>query len=159
MLPGDRLICAFVSERKVGATFRLWPLHVTIVPWFRLNAANETIVYGLERALKPIMPFESVGDDKAWFGPHRNRLARLLVASSPFVDVEERVRKYLHKKHAWLADETTKGHRVFRPHVTTQGSWGLRRGETFVCDRLYIVEQKGDYKEIISEICLGKETA
>jgi len=44
MLPGDRLICAFVSERKVGATFRLWPLHVTIVPWFRLNAATRLVV-------------------------------------------------------------------------------------------------------------------
>lgn len=90
------------------------------------------------------------------FGPHHNRPATLLSSSTPFTSIEQRVRNYFHKKRAWLVDETTKIRREFRPHVTAQKTGRLREGDTFVCDRLYIVEQKGGFKEIVGEILLKK---
>jgi 2'-5' RNA ligase len=155
MLPGDRLICAFVDPGYVGETFGDWFLHVTIVPWFRLDESSEVIAHGLSEALKAIGPFEAAGAGVASFRSRKKSLIRLLQLPTPFSGIEQKVRTYLHKKRAWLVDETTKRRYDFRPHVTSQGSQELARGEVFRCDRLYIVEQKGDYKEVVSEICFG----
>lgn len=153
MTPGDRLVCAFVEPQSVGMTFQRWLLHVTIVPWFRLDDSPEVIAAGLTRALQTIPPFEAEVAEQAAFGP-RKRPVSLLVQPTLFTNVEAKVRGYLHKKRAWLVDETTKKYYDFRPHVTMQGGRQLQDGDTFRCDRLYIVEQKGDYKEIMSEIIL-----
>lgn len=154
MLPGDRLVCAFV-EPVAARQFKQWPLHVTIVPWFRLSDGSSVIAAGLKLALKTIKPFEVVGDGETMFGPSKNRLVRLLAPSQPLNTAEAKVRGYLHKKRAWLVDETTKKHYDFRPHVTAQAGSSLSKGDKFVIDRLYIVEQKGEFKEVASEVVLG----
>jgi 2'-5' RNA ligase len=156
MLPGDRLVCGFVEEQEVGVTFSTWLLHVTVVPWFRLDDDSSAIARGLVQALQTIEPFEAkIEDVSASFGA-RKRQAGVIAQPTPFTDMEWKVRTYLHKKRAWLVDETTKQHYDFRPHVTLQAGSKLQAGDTFRCDRLYIVEQKGDYKEIVSEIRLSE---
>jgi 2'-5' RNA ligase len=157
MLPGDRLICGFVEPQQVGATFQKWLLHITIVPWFRLCDGSQTISEGLERALSAIEPFDVVTGGGALFGPHKNRPAVLIQTPTPLNEIEQKIRSYFHKKRAWLVDETTKRQHVFRPHITVQDENSVGQGHTFRCGRLYIVEQKGDYKEIVSEVRLGKE--
>jgi len=155
MQPGDRLICAFVERTDVRGTFRTWPLHVTILPWLRLESSSDTIASGLVKALQPVNPFEVVMDGQAVFGPRRNRPAALVRLPTPFADIERRARNYFHKKRAWLVDETTKVRREFLPHVTAQGDKQMQPGNTFMCDRVYIVEQKGDFKQVAGEIILG----
>lgn len=155
MLPGDRLVCAFVEPQRLGLQFKEWLLHVTIVPWFRVEDTSDAIAEGMHEALTTIEPFTATAGDTAYFGP-RKRTVRLLVQPTPFTHVEQKVRTYLHKKRAWLVDETTKRHYDFRPHVTEQEQQGLGEGQSFHCDRLYIVEQKGDYKEIVSEVFLDR---
>lgn len=149
-------MCAFVEPQTVGTQFKTWLLHVTIVPWFRLDDGSAAIARGLEKALQTITPFEVIADGEALFGPKKNRPVRLLQASEPLAQTEAKVRTYLHKKRAFLLDETTRKHYSFRPHVTMQGDLLLPEGTVFHINQLYIVEQKGDYKEIVSEIRLGK---
>lgn len=154
MVPGDRLICAFIKPLAVGDTFPQWPLHVTIVPWFRLGDQTDHIVWGLAEALHPITPFTATADTQTMVGPRRNRPAMLLHMPTPFQVIEQRVRVYFHKKRAWLVDETTKVRRAYLPHVTFQGDEQLQPGETFACDRLYVIEQFGDKKAVVGEIIL-----
>lgn len=158
MLPGDRLICAFVETQLSGAEFKSWPLHVTIVPWFRLSDASGAVAYGLSQALITFEPFKAVADGEAQFGPRKDRLVRLLKEPTPFTKIEAKVRTYLHKKRALLLDETTKRPPRFRPHVTVQPRASFRQGEVFQCDRLYIVEQKGHYKSVVKEVVLHVQT-
>src|SRR6185437_16249370 len=108
MVPGDRLICAFVQPLAVGNTFPHWPLHVTVVPWFRLGDHTDQIVRWLTEALHPIAPFTATADKQTMLGPRQNRPAMLLHKPTPFQVIEQRVRTYFHKKRAWLVDETTK---------------------------------------------------
>lgn len=157
MQPGDRLICAFVQPMHAGDLFRQWPLHITIVAWFRVEDSTERIVTGLKKALLPIRPFHVVMDGAAAFGPHHSRPARLVQLPTTLSEVEHRVRRYLHKKRAWLVDETTKVTYAYRPHVTAQVSGQSQAGDRFMCDRLYVVAQAGDYKEIVGEVQLAHE--
>jgi 2'-5' RNA ligase len=147
MLPGDRLVCAFVDKFKIGDIFSKWPLHVTIVPWFRLEASNEQLTRGLQKALTPIKPFRVEVSEVALFGPKKNRPAHLLEPSQ-LSDIEQRVRKYLQQKRSWLVDETTKKRRPFKAHITFQGDEHLEKGSTVQIDKLYVVKQHGDHKSV-----------
>ena len=152
MRPGDRLVCSFVEPVQTGQTFAKWLLHVTIVPWFRSDASSDDIANGLARAYAAIEPFEAVAGEETRFGPRKNRPATLLELPSSFTELEQRTRNYLHKKRALLIDETTKKRRQYRPHVTHQNDAALQAGDTFRCDRVYMVQQHGGHKEIVSEI-------
>jgi hypothetical protein len=153
MLPGDRLICAFVDPVSVGKTFSNWLLHVTIVPWFRLDDSSDQIARGLQTALSPIPQFQVKVGEEVRLGPKKNRPAHL-VEEGLFPDIEKRIRNYLHKKQAWLVDETTKRKQQFRPHVTFQGDNHVKTGDVLVFDAVYIVEQRGSYKEVVAAIPL-----
>ena len=154
MLPGDRLVCSFVRPIAVGDTFQTWPLHVTVVPWFRLADPTDRITHGLTEALKTIPPFIAVTDAETLMGPKHNRPVMLVSEPTPFRDIEQRTRNYLHKKRAWLVDETTKKPRSFRPHVTVQALDRLHTRDTFTTSSIFIVEQKGDYKQVVGEVIL-----
>ncbi|HET8709289.1 MAG TPA: 2'-5' RNA ligase family protein [Candidatus Saccharimonadales bacterium] len=143
-----------VEPLAVGAEFSRWPLHITIVPWFRLDETSAVIASGLTQALNRIDPFMVAGDGEAMFGPKKTRRVRLLEQSTPLEGIEVKVRNYLHKKHAWLVDETTKNHYDFRPHVTEQGGEFLPAGGTFTCSTLSIIEQLGGKKRVASEVQL-----
>ncbi len=158
MLSGDRLICAFVEPQTAGVQFKTWLLHVTIVPWFRLHEDTSVLAQGIERAMYSIVPFNVTTGDVAQFGPRKNRPVRLLLPTEQLEYIESKTRDYLHKKRAFLIDETTKKPYSFRPHVTAQGGFLLPEHARLHIDRLYIVEQKGDYKEIVSEIMLSNGT-
>ncbi len=159
MLPGDRLICGFVEAQEVGTQFKAWLLHVTIVPWFRLDEPSGVIAEGLERATYGIEPFNITTGHEAQFGPRKNRPVRLLAPTERLDRIEAKARSYLHKKHAFLIDETTKKPYSFRPHVTAQSGLLLPENALVHIGQLYIVEQKGDYKEIVSEVRLFDEAA
>lgn len=153
MLPGDRLICAFIEPRRTGHGFKDWPLHVTIIPWFRLEDTSESLAAGLRRAFTGIAPFKSTVRGTTRLGPKKDRSAHLLDTEG-YPELEKQARKYLRKKRAWLVDETTKARRPYLPHVTFQDGDHLEEGSTISCDRIYIVAQKGDRKTVESEIML-----
>jgi hypothetical protein len=152
--PGDRLVCAFIDSFEIGHQFRSWYLHVTVVPWFRLEQPSDKLATEFEQSLRGVASFKVLMDDETRFG--RNKLVNLVAQPTPFMEVEKRVRSVLKPHGAWLVDETTKVARAYRPHVTEQASGRLHAGDSFECDRLYIVEQKGGYKEITAIIQLAQ---
>lgn len=155
MVPGDRLVCAFARPATVGDTFEEWLLHVTIVPWFRSDESSAVIADALRMAVAGIVSFEVVMGPTEKFGHNRGKSVNLVQLPSPFIEIEKRVRAYFHQQQTWLTDETTRRRRDYRPHVTAQKSGRLLPGDSFLCSDIYIVEQKGDYKEIMAEIHLG----
>jgi hypothetical protein len=158
MLPGDRLICGFVETLDLGAQFQTWLPHLTIVPWFRLDEASGAIAKGLERALYGIVSFDVMTDGVVQLGPRKNRPVRLIRPTKQLAQIETKVRTYLHKKRAFLIDETTKMPHQFRPHVTAQGGFLLPERMTLHIDRFYIVEQVGGCKKVTAVFSLGNLT-
>jgi hypothetical protein len=60
----------------------------------------------------------------------------------------------IHAHKAWVVDEADKTRNGFRPHVTVLSTGRVNKADSFNCDRLYIVSQHGDFKQIDSEIIL-----
>jgi 2'-5' RNA ligase len=152
MRPGDRLICAFIDQLPAGAEFKDWPLHVTVVPWFRIEASADKLAEDIKASLAGLSSFEVRMGRKATFGNHKT--VNLVQQPSPFDDIEASVRMVLKRQDAWLADETTKQRRPYKPHVTAQKGTRMNEGDSFWCDRVYIIEQKGGHKTVAAEILL-----
>jgi 2'-5' RNA ligase len=153
MLPGDRLFCSFVEPRPVGDTFAAWPLHITVVPWFRTELPNSELCGRLSQRLQTISAFTVRVAGEDMFGGGR-RLVSLIAEPTPLHDIEREARDLLHQAGAWLVDETTKLRRPYRPHVTAQVAGRLHESDSFDCDALYIVQQKGDHKEVVEKLPL-----
>jgi 2'-5' RNA ligase len=153
MTPGDRIFCLLIEPKQASETFSDWPLHLTIIPWFRTGTASEQLAAELHQRLGELQPFDVVVDGEAKFGA-RKRLVNLVAEPTPLHFIEHAARGLLHKLDAWLVDESTRQRRPFRPHVTEQASGRLHTGDSFRVEALYFVEQKGDYKEIVSKIQL-----
>lgn len=152
MLPGDRLITAFITPQRPGDKFAEWLPHLTIMPWFRLALPSQKLASLLSQQLADVEQFTITVGSEDYFGNHK--LVNLLQQSLPLNKVEARVRNFLKDQGAWLVDETTKQKRDFRPHITVQKTGRLHEGDVFMCDRLFIVSQRGDYKEIEAETIL-----
>lgn len=155
MRPGDRLLVAFTKPIPIGTQFSEWILHVTVVPWFRLGAPSQAIAVALTEDLEDIAPFVAVVGEEDHFGHGHRKLVNLIELPTSFQVIEARCREYLHDEQAWIVDETTSRRYDYRPHITAQTSGRVKQGDTFKCDRLYIVEQKGEYKEVTSIITLN----
>jgi 2'-5' RNA ligase len=153
MLPGDRLICAFVKTQLPGSTFTDWPLHITIVPWFRLDTASQQLAKQLKEHYINSGGFKVAVLDEAQFGYKKTKVVNL-VAASELMKLEGQTRRLLHTHKAWVVDEADKTRRGFRPHVTVLGIDRVHKGDRFDCDYLYIVSQHGDFKQIDSVIIL-----
>lgn len=155
MQPGDRLVCALVGPLAVETSFVAWPLHVTVVPWFRMNLPTAKLAAGLQRLLGGMKPFRVTVHGEAHFGHRGRKLVSLVALPTPLITIEAQVRDFLKAHEAWIADESTKRHFAYRPHVTLQRTRRLAEGEGFVCGRLYIIEQLGDAKIVTAAVELA----
>lgn len=149
MQPGDRLIVAFVTEPN-KKSFSSWPIHITLVPWFRVDMSSGELAKYLRAKYVNSRPFKVTALGKAMFG-YKKRKTVNLVQSDELMKIEGQTRRALHAVKAWIVDEADKT-RNFRPHVTVQGNEQLHEGTEFVCDKLYIVQQQGKFKTIEAEI-------
>jgi 2'-5' RNA ligase len=154
MLEGDRLIVALVRPLAVGEQFDVWPLHLTVVPWFRLGASTDEVVEGLLKDLADGSSFQVTMGEQANFGYKGRKVVRLVQLPNQIAVVEQKVRSFLKTQGAWIVDETTKVRREYRPHVTNQEDEQIEKGDKFECRALNIVEQRGEYKEVVGEIML-----
>lgn len=150
MQPGDRLLCAFVEQPDQSAQFTEWPLHVTIMPWFRTEISSDQLADELCDCLCEFKPFQVVMSDETKFG--HDKIVNLVAQPTLLMEVEEQTRAVIKRHTAWLVDETTKRRREYSPHVTAQKEERLYRGDTFICNAIYIVEQKGSHKISVAKI-------
>lgn len=153
MQPGDRLICALVEPQTVGDTFTQWPLHVTIVPWFRTDLPTDELAAELGRSLIGSRPFDINVGQEEHFG-YKKRKQVNLVDAPELGRLEGQTRRFLHAHKAWVVDEADKTRRGYRPHVTVQDDARLQAGNSFRCERLYVVAQYGAFKRVDAEITL-----
>jgi hypothetical protein len=154
MRPGDRLVCAFIRPTETGGQFKEWPLHITIVPWFRLSVPSADLANELQQNFIGSSSFKVDIGPEDHFGYKKRKVVNLAFAEE-LLRVEGQTRRTLHLHKAWVVDEADKTRRrKYLPHVTAQTSGRVHEGDSFTCNELYIVEQKGDHKEVVAEIPL-----
>ena len=153
MLPGDRVLCIFVKNQSVGFTFKEWPLHVTIVPWFRIDIASVDLAEQLISVYVGHATFKVLVSEEKEFGYKHFKTVNIVNAPELY-RLEGQTRRFLNYHKAWIVDEADKTRRNYAPHVSMINSKRLHAGDEFFCDRVSIVIQCAGYKQIDGEILL-----
>lgn len=151
MKPGDRLIVSFVESREIGERFSDWPMHVTIWAWFRSDVTNNTLAESLYKATKNIASFEATVGPEDKFGGGKV-LVNVIEQSDSFQKLYTKVESVL---GSFFVEHLSHKYPMYRPHVTVQKHERLHEGDTLSVEKISIVEQKGDYKEVVGEVYLG----
>src|SRR5665647_80127 len=99
MLPGDRLICALVNNQPVGTVFKDWPLHITIVPWFRLDMSSSQLAERLQKHYIGSRAFQVTVENESQLGYKKRKLVNL-VAAPELMKLEGQTRRLLHAHKA-----------------------------------------------------------
>jgi 2'-5' RNA ligase len=149
---GDRLICIFIEPVQPGLRFVEWPLHITLIPWFRAKLSSDELAEAIRQKLQAVNSFTLTVSEDAHFGYRGQKIVSLIQLPSPLEAIALKLRQILKTQKAWLVDESTKAVFSFRPHITVQGNKRLSKGDSFMCHMVAIVEQKGDYKEVVAEV-------
>ena len=154
MQAGDRLAAILLHPLTTGARFQDWPLHITLVPWFRPANGTAELTVLLEAALGGIRPFEiTVGKD-AFFGYHGRKLVSLIQMDDSLALIERTIRRIIKDRGGWIADEKTRRKRTFYPHVTVQGMQRVHQEDHIFIDRFTMIEQEGSGKNVVGEVML-----
>lgn len=156
MKPGDYLVTVFPDEHMVGETFgEEWLLHVTILAWFRLKMPAQKLASALEQAYHGVAPFtiELAGETHLGFGG--TALVNLVRLPSPLIKLQRRTVALLDDLHADFVTGRGTWGGEYRPHMTAQTSARMHEGDTFTCDRFYLVERVGNRHKIVGVMSLG----
>lgn len=148
----DYLAVCMLEPIEVGTQFTQWPLHMTIVPWFK--APDLTAV---EEKLKPIAaehrPFDVEVGERAYFGP-RGKLPVMRIENIPELQsLHEDILRAVTESGWHMEGRYTGQH--YTPHVTQKGGSDAQGKLHF--ENFYIAEALPQgYRKIIAKLELGK---
>lgn len=132
-------------------------MHLTVVPWFRVELASGQLAGMLFVKLADVPDFFVKVEGRGGFG-HRHKEAAQVNRPDELIGLEKVVRGTLKDQNAWMVDESTRLKHEFSPHVTDQKTERLEAGDEFWVHGLYIISQQGEYKQIDAEVPLGTST-
>jgi 2'-5' RNA ligase len=145
------VIVYMVGPAAIGTRFTMWPLHLTLMPWF--EAPYEQIVeQKLSEKLEDLSPFDVSVGEPASFGAHK-RLPVSLVEHTPEIqNLHETLLEVLRENNWQLQGRYTGA--AFKPHVTQKA--GQDASRILHIDELYIIEaQPQNYRQVMGKVDLA----
>lgn len=132
-------LLAFILEPlEKGSQFIAWPLHITLVPWFRTAHKEAQILYDTKTAVEQFEPFTVRGVQRAQFG-WRGSVAVTAVASPALHDLHRALLGTLERGQYQLMNTRHMGD-SFQPHVTKKGNVEFKPGHELLLDRVYLIK-------------------
>ena len=144
------VITAMLEPIEVGTQFTMWPLHITLLPWF--NAPNIEIVQkNLEAIVKSRKSFQVTVGDIAYFG--QRKLPVKLIQNTSELQRLHNDLVLMTSKNKWELPGRYVGD-YFKPHVTNKA--GREAKGTVVIDALYVFEKLGQgYRKTVAKVGLA----
>lgn len=134
----EYLIAFMLEPMDKGDTFIRWPLHITLVPWFRTPNETAQIVYDISDAATKFKPISSRGIQRARFG-WRRKVQVTALASSELHDLHRQLLSMLENKGYNLVDKKHTGV-SYQPHITKKGNAEFKPGHELIVDRIYLIK-------------------
>jgi 2'-5' RNA ligase len=148
----DFLVVCMLAPIEVGTQFTQWPLHMTLVPWFKASD-EKTVQEIVQNATSVHHPFSVTIGERAYFGP-AGKLPVLKIVNTPDLQsLHESVLQAV--KDAGLQIEGRYTGDNYSPHVTQQAGKDAEGVLQFDC--VYIAEALPQgYRKIVAKLELGK---
>lgn len=159
---GDRVIVSLLQPLARGEQFGKWPLHLTLMPWFRSNLGGFELQKVIATSLEGLEPFSATMGGMAHFGFNDQVPVRVVETPNGFEAIHARLLATFQAHPEIHVLDTEHVGPQFRAHVTVHGYEPLREGDLIACNDLQIVKLAaihpgGSTKEVEGEIDLGKK--
>lgn len=147
---GEYLAVHMVNPANVGDRFTMWPLHMTLLPWFAAPDAD-IVKQKLEPVLQEVSPFEVMVGARDYLGRNHDVPVRLVQNTPQLQDLHEKLLQTVEANGWELKGRYTGEHYI--PHVTQKA--GQDASGTLQVDSVYIVERQSQgYREVVGSIDL-----
>ncbi|MEM9336353.1 MAG: 2'-5' RNA ligase family protein [Patescibacteria group bacterium] len=118
--------------------YKDFPLHCTLVHWFKTESNHEVVGQVLSPVLKSTAPFRITSLTQALFGKDQNIPVHKIKKTNEILTLHKRLIQALKVTDPtytipWLGDS-------YEPHVTDIEDRALRQGESFNVTRVYLAE-------------------
>jgi len=138
------MVCHMLEEAPEGHQFSNWPLHLTVIPWFRVEEeALPSTLLAIEETAKRVGSFAVRTKGNAWYGPKDD---------VPVTEVEDTTSRLAKLHHGLLQSIQDGGGTVidltytganYSPHVSlTEDSRGLQPGQVLELSNITVVEKR-----------------
>ncbi len=135
------------------APFRFWPLHITLVPWFKAGNA-ESVAAAIAPVVAAVTPFTVTAGERAMFGPRQNVPVRRIKASAALQSLHGLLLDAVEEQGWEVAGRYTGKH--YTPHVTQKA--GRDAEEQIFISNIHIVEaMPQSYRQAVAKLELGRE--
>ncbi len=125
-----------INPVEVGQTFGKIPLHMTILPWFKLSQVRrEGFFESIEEMCERSHPFAIVGGERALFGPGKDIAVRRVISddvvSFHFKILQEAEKSGAETNSPFIKDK-------FSAHITDKKEGFLSEGQSIAINSLQI---------------------
>lgn len=111
-----QIIVAGLEPLEVGSTFTKWPLHITLLPWFRARKQKD-LVSAIEQVVHEQRPLIVLLGETALFGKNRDKIVRLAQPEDELRSLHVLLMDAVCDMGAVLEDMSFVSYK-YKPHVT-----------------------------------------
>ncbi len=119
--------------------FIIWPLHVTVVPWFAVHDEGK-LDHVLEEISTEHQIFIAHVGKTAMFGAKKDLPVNLLEESNDLISLHSAVYNSLELNGFYIHQKDYIGTK-YQPHITHQGKKHMNEGDEFIVESFSLVKQ------------------
>lgn len=154
---GDYVLVSLLQPLRAGEQFRKWPLHVTILPWFRTHLDPHELQALLQEHTRGVDAFTAMMGATAQFGYHDQVPVRVVNEPNDFRKLHNHLFEALSHDERILFLDTSHCGPHFKAHITLHHAEPLREGDLITCNELQLVRLAdihpgGASKEVVREV-------
>ena len=141
------MLAAILTKQEIGAKFKKWPKHITLIPWFNTND-YEKVNDLLTNYFSNLSSFSFELGNEDYFGPVKDKRVIRIKNTLEFVKIHNDLISLL-ESDGILPDMKYCGLN-YRPHITTKED--LQQDLDKTINEIYLVEAIGDWNREVVKI-------
>jgi 2'-5' RNA ligase len=136
-------IAIFLEELETGSVFTPGQLHLTLIPWFTTDAADEEVEEAFRQKFQAYPKFNLEPTEEVMFGPDKDVPVTLVQSSAELLELHQTSLELFNQlgghwavKNPYVDDE-------YRPHIRRRtGSAVVKAGQIIEVNSLILVEAR-----------------
>ena len=154
------MVCHMIEEAPEGYQFSTWPLHLTVIPWVRLEkeALAKTIL-AIEETAKRVGSFAIKSNGNAWYGPNIDiSVTEVTDVTGKLTELHNELVHEIQVKRGDIVNLTYIGDN-YSPHISvTKDGKSIENDQILKCSSITLVrkiQRKAENKQVIKVISLA----
>jgi 2'-5' RNA ligase len=133
--PKEYMFAYLLDAHHPGDTFTVWPLHITLLPWFKLDVPLDEFKTELQRILNTTKSVSVKVGSERQFG---RRSVNLIESSAGLLALHELLLDYAKNNGEFTVNKQLVGEQ-FNPHITKNFGKNLATGKLVNVNRVYLI--------------------